>query len=108
MVSDDDVLVYRDPNLDGEFSLLRPHLEFNELALRELFTKEGRAGSCSSTNLDMGLDSEPGSTSAGGSGSSHLFGDLEEVQIRHFQPPNELSSREDPSGSPFFLCVNIS
>ncbi|KAL7551402.1 hypothetical protein ACHAWF_014597 [Thalassiosira exigua] len=100
-VSDGDVLVYRDPNLDGEFSLLRPHMEFNELELRELFTKEGRAGSFSSTNL---LYSEPGLASAGRSGSSQLFGDLEEIEIGHFQPPNELSSGEEPSRSPFFFA----
>ncbi|KAL7548578.1 hypothetical protein ACHAWF_018872 [Thalassiosira exigua] len=79
--STDDVLVYRDLSLDGEFSLLRPHLGFNELELQELSTKLGRT------------------RASPGSGSSQLYEELEEVEIGHFQPPNELGGEEQRGDS---------
>ena len=70
----DDVLVYT--TYEKEFSLLRPHLEFNELDLQELFNKE------TSTSTP----------------SSQLYEEFEEVEIGHFQqspPPSSLIVEDD-------------
>mmetsp|Transcript_41042 Transcript_41042/g.74000 ORF Transcript_41042/g.74000 Transcript_41042/m.74000 type:complete len:888 (+) Transcript_41042:179-2842(+) len=91
-LENNEVLVYRDVNLSGgEFSFLRPHLEFNELDLQELFPTKGRA--------------------AGSSSSSQLYEEFEEVEIGHFQPSNSLNenegeatSRSSSSNSPFFFA----
>eukprot|EP00578_Thalassiosira_sp_NH16_P024721 CAMPEP_0181095424 /NCGR_PEP_ID=MMETSP1071-20121207/10509_1 /TAXON_ID=35127 /ORGANISM="Thalassiosira sp., Strain NH16" /LENGTH=904 /DNA_ID=CAMNT_0023177799 /DNA_START=157 /DNA_END=2871 /DNA_ORIENTATION=- len=96
--SSEEVLVYRDPNLDGEFSLLRPHLEFNELDLQELFSQDGRAGSTGRGES---------SATASSSSSSQLYEEFEEVEIGHFQPANRVNEGEADSrssSSPFFFA----
>jgi len=94
------VVVYRDPNLDGEFSLLRPHLEFNELDLQELFSKKIRAGAT--------RPSAHAASAATGSSSSQLYEEFEEIEIGHFQPPNNLNDGDEISStagdSPFFFA----
>jgi len=101
----DEVLVYsyRDPNLDGEFSLLRPHLEFNELDLQELFSKEGRAGSESSSSSHA----TSAAAAVGASGSSQLYEEFEEVEIGHFRPATSLDEEGEPSNSPFFFATTL-
>ena len=90
-VMPEDVVVYKEPNLSGEFSLLRPHLEFNELDLQALF---GKVGSSTSNNVE----------SSGLSTSSQLYEEFEEVEIGHFRP----AAVEDERGarrSPFFFAT---
>ena len=81
----DDVLVYT--TYEKEFSLLRPHLEFNELDLQELFNKETTSTSSSTTS------------------SSQLYEEFEEVEIGHFQPPPpSLKEGEETIKGPFFFA----
>lgn len=102
----DEVLVH----YDGEFSLLKPHFEFNELDLQELFlNKELRAGADSSSGLDMETQSARAGSVSGPSSlstSSQLYEDFEEVEIGHFRAPHKSDERE-PTGrgnSPFFFA----
>jgi len=96
-MEDNDVVVCAtdQTNLEGEFSLLRPHLEFNELDLQELFSKKKRAGSDGSTSSGHSV---VGSSPT----SSQLFEEFEEVEIGHFQPPIILNEAE--SAGPFFFA----
>ena len=101
-----DVLVYRDPNYsDADFSLLRPHLEFSELNLQQLFIKRTGAGSSdsdgSASSSSSSLDNSP----------SQLYEEFEEVEIGHFQPPSSnsgsgirSSTSTTSDNSPFFFA----
>ena len=74
---DDDVLVYT--SYDSEFSLLRPHLEFNELDLQELFSKEVRGAGVAGAGGGT-------TTTSSSSSSSQLLGEellLVVVHLRH-------------------------
>lgn len=63
---EEDVVVYT--SFDKEFSLLRPHLEFNELDLQELFNKEIVP--------------------------SQLYEEFEEVEIGHFQSSSLIEDKK--------------
>lgn len=99
---EDDVRVYKDSNLDGEFSLLRPHLEFNELDLQELCSKNIRAGSTGSAAGSQAVESLSSPLPPSASPSPQLYEEFEEVEIGHFQPPNR--SNEGHSTGPFFFA----
>ena len=82
---EEDVVVYT--SFDKEFSLLRPHLEFNELDLQELFNKEIVP--------------------------SQLYEEFEEVEIGHFQSStsliedkvkDEVEKRNEKIEGPFFFA----
>lgn len=76
-----DVLVYQDSAyLDGEFSLLRRHLEFSELDLQQLFRKRADGSGPDYNQLLSSNDRH-----------SQLYEDFDEVEIVQFQPANDLS-----------------
>jgi len=80
---EEDVVVYT--SFDKEFSLLRPHLEFNELDLQELFNKEIVP--------------------------SQLYEEFEEVEIGHFQSNSLIEEEVEEKGrekieGPFFFATD--
>eukprot|EP00970_Alexandrium_tamarense_P016707 scaffold7172_cov119-Alexandrium_tamarense.AAC.14 len=93
----EEVLIYKDPILDGEFSLLKPYLEFNELDLQELFRK-GPPATAAQMGESSSIRQPIGTTVAAvnpSSPSSQLYEEFQEVEIGHFHPNNR---------SPFFFA----
>mmetsp|Transcript_29255 Transcript_29255/g.60806 ORF Transcript_29255/g.60806 Transcript_29255/m.60806 type:complete len:919 (+) Transcript_29255:256-3012(+) len=96
----EEVLIYKEPASEGEFSLLRPYLEFNEVDIQELFSSERTSAS---------LVAAVGSSEI--SSSSQLYDELEEVEIGQFrsEPVEQNQGRQykpddSQTTSPFYFA----
>ncbi|KAL7469570.1 hypothetical protein ACHAXS_009819 [Conticribra weissflogii] len=96
----EEVLIHKEHSFEGEFSLLRPYLEFNEVDIQELF---------SSKRTSASLDAAVGSSDT--ASSSQFYDEFEEVEIGHFSSEpiekkevRQTNHHDGQTTSPFYFA----